>query len=142
MILQRDPNLRKEIREYGCYFMDLLWYGNKIATTPLDQVTIDTEIYPWVIKHDWMNSECYIKNPSMILQYVGVPNTYLGHMPKNYECSEDEIEISRWVYENLSHFVASENGVVTYDPWGISKCAAKGRLESKRVFRILGGLNA
>ena len=98
MILQRDPNLRKEIREYGCYFMALLWYGNKIATTPLDQVTIDTEIYPWVIKHDWMNSECYIKNPSMILQYVGVPNTYLGHMPKNYECSEDEIEISRWVF--------------------------------------------
>lgn len=140
MILQRDPNLRKEIQKYGCYFMALLWYGNKLACTALDPITIDEEIYTHCIKREWMNKNCYIFNPSAILEYAGVKNIYLGHKPADYECRENEFEISKWSTESTSHFVASDNGVVTYDPWGVSKTVKYGILKSKRIFRATGGI--
>lgn len=139
MILQRDPRLPENIREYGCYYMSLLWHGNRLAQAQLDTDRIANVIYPHALAAGWLDRELYIMDPAAILGYLGVDVVYLGKKPMTRECDDREIEIVHWRYDlrGWHHFVAgSGTGDTTYDPWGVSITASKGDPVDKRIFRI------
>ena len=84
-----------------------------------------------------MTTGCFINSPDTLLRILGWPAKYTGvHEGPEYECKDDEVEILRFELGNQSHFVVGDgNGRVTYDPMGVSKTVAEGRLVSKRIFR-------
>jgi hypothetical protein len=142
MILQRDPRLRPEIQEWGCYYMCLLWWANKLTNIALDTRIIN-HLFVTFDRHGWLLSDCFVQDPTAILQYLGVDAEYTDkHEPPTRQCGPHEFEIIKWVLPRTgsAHFAAGNGrGTVTYDPWGISQAVTSGRLDSKRIFRLTGG---
>lgn len=141
MILQRDPRLRAEIQEWGCYYMCLLWWANKLTNLALDTRIIN-HLFVAFDKRGWLTGRCYVQDPTAILQYCGLGAEYTDkHEPPARQCGPREFEILEWVLPRLggSHFTAGDgHGTVTYDPWGVSRAVSVGRLDSKRIFRVEG----
>jgi hypothetical protein len=127
--------MRWQIREYGCYLMCLLWLGNKLNNVPLSASLISEDLYVKYQKHGWMDEECFIKQPVKILNDLGVDVTTVRKVPADHE-PLGRLEILYFRHAELGgHFVAGDgHGNVTYDPWGVSRAATEGTLESKRVF--------
>ena len=138
MILQRDDRLRFEIREYGCYYMSLLYLANKYTNAPLSVERINGPLYFGAIQQGAMNTFCFIQDPDAILAACGWKAKYTGvHEPPEYFCKENECEILRFEHGKQSHFVVGDgHSHVTYDPMGVSETVRHGRLMSKRIFRL------
>ncbi len=142
MILQRDKRAIKEIQEYGCYYMSLLYFANKYTNCQLGFPFIN-ELYDISKKLDYISEANLVKFPDRILRKLGLLTVYLGHLPASYVCKPDEFEILhfKWIDKKgveHHHFVAGDGkGHVTYDPWGFSATVANGELHNKRIFRVL-----
>lgn len=139
MILQRDGRLRESIREYGCYYMSLLYFANKYSNAQLCVQKINGVLYYDNIREGNMNSSCFVSNPSGILQSAGLDAEYTGvHEAPIYVCGPREFEILYFKHpKSGGHFTAGDgNGNVSYDPWGVSISATEGELISKRIFRL------
>lgn len=139
MILQRDIRLRAEINEWGCYLMSILFLCNKYTNRELSTELIN-ELYHVFHKHGWMDENCRILNPTAIFGYLGLDVRYTNrHERPERVCSSEEIEILYFKHgEAGGHFVCGNGrGIVTYDPWGVSRSATDGELVSKRIFRRL-----
>jgi len=139
MILQRDPRLRQEIQEWGCYFMSILFLCNKWTNFTFSTALIN-DLYKSFHKKGWIDEECTVLNPNAIFGFLEFDVLYSDrHEPPTRICLADEIEIlcfHHWRYGE--HFTAGDGlGRVTYDPWGVSRCATEGELVSKRIFRRL-----
>ena len=136
MILQRDKRLRGNIYEYGCYFMSLLWYANKLHNVPLSAQLINDDLYVRYQKHGAMDEECYVKDPVHILRDLGVDVSSVRKVPPDHEVPPGGFVIAKYVLPEMgwAHFVAWQDNVVTYDPWGVSRTATEGELESLRLF--------
>lgn len=141
MILQRDLRLRKPIREYGCYYMCLLYIANKYTNVPLTIQRINNQLYHKHVQNGAMTANCFIRHPDTILRGLGLKATYTNrHESPDYQCADSEIEILYFRHpEYRGHFVCGDGrGNVTYDPWGVSIAATEGKLVSKRIFRREG----
>lgn len=138
MILQRDPRLRPEIQEWGCYLMSILFLANKMINIPIDPVLIN-EFYISFLKRGWMTKSCKILKPQEIFDYLACSVHYTDRWePADYNTADNEIEILCFTYNGKTHFCAGDgHGHVAYDPWGESDTVRLGRLESKRIFRRL-----
>lgn len=139
MILQRDPRMREEIKKNGCYLMSLLYLANKLANVPLSAELIAGDLFDVFVSSGWMTDECYVLNPDRILRYFGVEAEYTGtHEKPERLCAHDEVEILFFRHPTAGgHFVVGDGaGHVAYDPWGVSRSATEGTLESKRIFRV------
>lgn len=139
MILQRDPRMREEIKKNGCYLMSLLYLANKLANVPLSAELITGDLFNVFVANGWMNANCYILNPEGILRYLGVEARYTGvHEKPDRPCVSGEIEVLYFKHPTAGgHFVAGDGeGHVAFDPWGVSRSATEGVLESKRVFKV------
>lgn len=139
MILQRDGRLREAIREYGCYYMSLLFLANKHTNVPLSAQKINGPLYFGNIQQGRMDASCFIKDPAGILRGLGLNARYTGqHEPPDRVCGPDEVEVLYFKSPAGGHFVAGDgNGNVAYDPWGVSRAVTEGELVSKRIFRLL-----
>jgi len=138
MILQKDPRLRKEIQEWGCYLMSIFWFVNKFTNLPVSPDIING-IYDKLLLAGYINEECEILNPQAIFEFLKMPVIYHDrHDPPDYKCQRNEFEILEWRYDGIRHFVAGNGqGVVTYDPMGCSRTVRYGKLHSKRIFKLL-----
>lgn len=141
MILQRDRRLNAAINAYGCYFMTILWHLNRLRNIAFDDSVIET-YYAEAVRSGYMTETCWILNPDGIFGLGGLRTAYTQeHAPPTRVCADNEIEILKWVHPDASphsHFVAGDGmGNTTYDPWGVSRAATEGRLESKRIFKLL-----
>lgn len=111
----------------GCYFFCLLRCVGRCD----DAISI----YKEVVEKDWMDPDCYVKDPCAILNYL----TGKKHTVKKSEVLDpnSNIVIGRWYNPttNHSHFVVMDsNNNVTYDPLGESITVASGAVESYRLF--------
>lgn len=131
----------KQIYDYGCYFMSLLYARN--LRTHLRNIyhsetaTVDEVLtcYDTFVSRGWMDLDCYVKDPCSILRYL---------TGKTYTVKKDivldpnaNIIIGLWhnPATNLHHFVVMDsNNSVTYDPLGDSTTVANGYIESYRLF--------
>jgi len=141
MILQRDRRLNSNIQKYGCYFMSILWHINRLRNIALDDSVIES-FYEEAVRLGYMGETCWIRDPDGIFALGGLQTKYTQeHAPSTRVCADDEIEILKWVHPDgspRSHFVAGDGlGNTTYDPWGVSRAATEGRLESKRIFKLV-----
>jgi len=145
VILQTDRRLSQPINRYGCYYMAVMFLSNKHAGS---EITIDSLLttYDDLVANGSMSERCFITRPNDIFAAAGLRVEFKErHDPPGYELASDEIEVLLYTYPRGSgggiwkHFVAGTgNGEVAYDPWGVSVTATKGRLNSKRVFRMVG----
>jgi hypothetical protein len=135
MILQTDRRLRSEIRDYGCYFMSILWHVVRLTGLALDTDIINA-LYIMCVNFKWMDNNCKILDPQAIFRHLNVWVRYTDrHEPIERMCAEDEIEVLCWSYQGKTHFVAGDGrGNVTYDPAGESQSVKYGFLASKRIF--------
>ena len=142
MIRQDDGRMKVEIRQWGCYFMSILFWLNKLTNISLSADCITDGIYKLFVKRQWMRETCFILNPLAILDWGGIECTVVTEngshrLPPNYQCRKNDIEILFFKRPgHQGHFVAGDGkGNVAYDPMGRSVSVKDGDLISKRVFR-------
>lgn len=145
MIFQRTSGMRENVREFGCYYMCVLWHA-AVRDPESHFITvhdINHTIYEKFVREDWMSADCYVKDPESMFAWLGHKVVYKGHVPSDRVLGENEFGIMKWVLptRGWSHFVAcDEFGNTTYDPWGVSETATRGRRESMRLFEYLGAV--
>ena len=133
MILQTNPRFPEVIRKYGCGLMAIIWHANRLGACSISGTADILDIYNDAVAHGAMDANCFIRNWDAVFAAAGLGTRYTGrHEPPDRNCGENEIEILRFP----GHFVAGNgNGIVTYDPWGVSQ-AVSNPLKSKRIFRV------
>ncbi len=132
--LKKVSEAAKQIHDYGCYFMSLLYVSN----TPYSEVpTLDEllKYYDAFIANGWMDPDCYVKDPCAILKYL---------TGKKYTVKKDSILdpganiiIGRWYNSatNLHHFVVMDrDNNVIWDSLKDSTTVRNGIIESYRLF--------
>lgn len=124
----------KQIYDYGCYFMSLLYSRNINHSEP---TTVDEVLayYDTFVSKGWMDLDCYVKDPCSILRYL---------TGKTYTVKKDtvldpnaNIIIGLWhnPATDLHHFVVMDsNNSVVWDSLGYSTTVADGSIESYRNF--------
>lgn len=137
----------KLIGSSGCYFLSIYYaFGKFCEERKIPIVNSDiVKIYEAAIENDWMESDCYVKNPGKICYYmIGntdiVKNIFVHKEDISYKPKENEIEITRYELnttgKTFAHFVVTRNGKVIYDPYGNSSTVAQGKPVSKRIITI------
>ena len=131
--LKKVSEAAKQIYDYGCYFMSLL-YASKVPYS--EPATLDEllKYYDTFIAEGWMDPDCYVKDPCAILEYL---------TGKKYAVVKDvvldpsaSIIIGRWYNSatNFHHFVVMDRGNnVIWDSLKDSTTAANGVIESYRL---------
>ena len=138
MILQTDPRLVNNINQYGCYFMSILFLGNKYTGFKLGTKKIN-DLYSYCVDCGWMDEGCYINDADGIFAELGLHTRFHDKHEAPWICCRDnEIEILRFQIGHWKHFVAGDgHGHVAYDPWGVSRAVREGELRDKRIFDLL-----
>lgn len=148
MILQRDKRLLPEIQKYGCYYMSILFLINKHRNYEWDTDKIN-EYYKTLVHLGHIQADNdfttvdkddgLILHPDDIFALSGLKVKYTrNHEPPQRKTQDNEIEILKFLSSYGAHFVVGDGaGHVAYDPWGNSRAVRQGRIESKRIFRLL-----
>ena len=132
--LKKVSEAAKQIYDYGCYFMSLL-YVRKIPYSEIASLDELLKYYDTFIAKSWMGPDCYVKDPCAILKFL-TGNTYTVKKSEVLDPNSNII-IGRWYNPttNHSHFVVMDsNNNVIYDPLGESLTVAGGAVESYRLF--------
>lgn len=131
--LKKVSEAAKQIYDYGCYFMSLL-YASKVPYS--EPATLDEllKYYDTFIAEGWMDSDCYVKDPCAILKYLtGKKYTVVKDVVLDPSAS---IIIGRWYNPatNFHHFVVMDRGNnVIWDSLKDSTTVANGIIESYRL---------
>ena len=129
----KDLNKKIEnIYNYGCYFLSLCYVAKGREPYNIDEMI---DWYDLFIKKDWMEEDCYIKDPCAILKYL---------TGKKYTVVKDtvldpkvDIVIGRWHNPATNHYhfvVMDRNNNVVWDSLVDSNTVAAGVIESYRLF--------
>lgn len=124
----------KQIHDYGCYFMSLLY----VRSIPYSELTTLDELFKYYdtfVSKGWMDVDCYVKDPCAILGYL---------TGKKYSVKKDvvldtsaDIIIGRWYNPatNLHHFVVMDrDNTIVWDSLVDSNTVKNGIIESYRLF--------
>lgn len=132
--LKKVSEAAKQIYDYGCYFMSLL-YVSKVPYSELTSLDELLKYYDTFISKGWMDSDCYVKDPCAILEYLtGKKYTVVKNAVLDPSAS---IIIGRWYNPatNFHHFVVMySNNKVVWDSLVDSNTVKNGILESYRLF--------
>ena len=132
--LRKVSEASKQIYDYGCYFMSLLYVSRVPYSEPatLDELL---KYYDTFIVKGWMGPDCYVKDPCAILEYL---------IGKKYSVKKStvldpnaNIVIGRWYNPatNLHHFVVMDrDNAVVWDSLVDSLTVKNGTIESYRLF--------
>ena len=130
--LRKVSEIAKQIYNYGCYFMSLLFASKHSEIPTLDELLI---YYDTFITNGWMDPDCYVKDPCAILNYLtGKKYTVVKDVVLDPKA---DIIIGRWYNPTtkLHHFtVMDSNNNVAWDSLGYSITVANGFVESFRLF--------
>ena len=139
MILQTDKRLVESINKWGCYYMGILFLGNRYTGYQFDTKKIN-DLFDYCIDSGWMDDECYINDADAIFMELGLHTRFHDkHEDAWILCRDDEIEILRYQIGHWKHFVAGDgHGHVAYDPMGASRAVREGELRDKRIFDLVG----
>lgn len=131
--LKKVSEAAKQIYDYGCYFMSLLY----VSEVPYSELTSLDELlkyYDTFIAKGWMDEDCYVKDPCAILNFL---------TGKKYSVKKDvvldtsaDIVIGRWYNPatNLHHFVVMDkHNTVVWDSLKDSYTVRNGIIESYRL---------
>lgn len=137
--LKKVSEAAKQIYDYGCYFMSLLYvslhtYVRNIPHSELTSLDELLKYYDTFIKKCWMTSDCYVKDPCAILEYL-TGKKYSVKKAVVLDTSADII-IGRWYNPttNFHHFVVMDrNNNVIWDSLGDSSTVKNGVIESYRL---------
>ena len=124
----------KNIYDYGCYLLDLIYIGKSNNEPSLEEII---KSYYTFITKGWIDSECFVKNPTAILEY------FTG---KKYKVRKDSVLDKSAMYvigrfynptTNLHHFVVMDYyNKVRWDSIDNSNTVKNGFIESYRLFYL------
>lgn len=90
----------------------------------------------WV-QFNWKNYDdsenFYIVSPTEILNYLTNKKWVVRKQPADYVIQKDDYVIAMWAYNNKTHFVMDD-----YHTTQFSNCTTYGKVDSYRVFNVLG----
>lgn len=122
----------KNIYDYGCYFLDLLFIS-KYEEPTLEEII---KYYDIFITKDWMDENCFIKNPCAILNYLTGKKYYVR---KDLAFDSSASHIIGYFYNpstNLHHFVVmNKYNKVSWDSIENSNTVKNGMIESYCLFK-------
>ena len=122
----------KNIYDYGCYFLDLL-YVAKCREPILEEIVT---YYDTFITEGWMEENCFVKNPCAILSYL---TGRKFSVTKDVVLDPSATYIIGYFYNpttNLHHFVVmNKDNKVIWDSLENSNTVKNGFIESYRLFR-------
>ncbi len=127
----------KKIGASGCYFLCLIHVANQIAGKKTDVV----RFYEKALSKGWIEADCYVAKPAEIIKEITGNKADVFHAAVGYQLKQNEFEITRYEYcetgITYAHFVVTNNGKVTYDPFGSSRTVKLGKPVSKRIIKLL-----
>ncbi len=85
----------------------------------------------------YIKSNCFIKNPCMILNYHGI-RTSVRYESFGYFAAENKFEISevKIADVNGSHFIATKEKEILYDSLDLKRNGKIFKVASKRIFKL------
>ena len=130
--LKRLDKKVKNIYDYGCYFLDLL-YVSKYKEPMLEEII---KYYDTFTAKEWMDEDCFVKNPCAILNFL-TGKEY--SVKKDYVLDTSATHIIGYFYNpntNLHHFVVmGKDNKVKWDSIENSNTVKNGFVESYRTFK-------
>lgn len=133
--LKKISEAAKQIYDYGCYFMSLL-YVSKVPYSELTSLDELLKYYNTFISKGWMDPDCYVRCPCDISEYL---------TGKKYSVKKDvvldtsaDIVIGRWynTATNFHHFVVMDKyNTVVWDSLVDSNTVKNGIVESYHLFK-------
>ena len=132
--LKRVSEVAKQIYDYGCYFMSLL-FVRKMSYSEITSLDELLTYYDTFIDQCWMDPDCYVKDPCAILNYL-TGKKYTAKKSTVLDPNANII-IGRWHNPTTNHYhfvVMDSNNNVIWDSLGHSTTVAGGYIESYRLF--------
>lgn len=121
----------QNIYETGCYFLDLLFLAKGREPEMVEML----HYYDLFIKNDWMEEDCYIKNPCAILKHLTGKSFTIK---KDVVIDKDATYVLGYYYNpttNIHHFVIMNKfNEVMWDSIQNSNTVKNGFIESYRLF--------
>ncbi|WP_418909534.1 DUF261 domain-containing protein (plasmid) [Borreliella sinica] len=135
-IKQSNKGLIVEIQKWGCYFLCLHYYASVLKKIEFDVFDINAAYYRF-LGLDYIRSNCFIKNPCMILNYYGIRSS-VRYEAFNYFGTANEFEISEVKIKGVAgfHFIATERQEILYDSLNLKPRGKEFKVTSKRIFRL------
>ena len=145
MIYQIHPDLPKEIHDFGCYFMSVLFLAEEKTSKYIDQDEA-LAIFRAAKQTGIIGDDCYVKDPVSLFRLAGVRISSVVKASKEIVPGPGGFELLHFHrnadtpdgMKNLAHdhFVAGDgNGNVAFDPMGRSNTVKYGFLENKRIYK-------
>lgn len=120
-------NKLEKIGKYGCYFLSLLKAFNRTADF--------LELYDRYIAKGWMDSDCYIKKPILIVADLSGYDKWNVEKPTSFKKGDIVIAYYFNPATGLHHFVLFDNdNKLVWDSLGQSNTVRNGFIESYRIF--------
>ncbi|MBB6213795.1 DUF261 domain-containing protein [Borreliella californiensis] len=135
-IKQSNKVLRPEIQKWGCYFLCLHYYTSVFKKLEFNVYDINAAYYRF-IGLGYIKSNCFIKNPCMMLNYYGIRSS-VRYESLNYLCATNEFEISEVKIDKVNgfHFIATKNEEILYDSLDLKPRGKVFKVTSKRIFKL------
>ena len=134
------------IGKTGCYFLSILHLANTIqarksgviSATELDGTTSILKLFRDAVFHKWCTDECFMNQPDKLMEALlgNEASVTVKHADVSYKVKANEYEITRYEKGSFAHFVCTENGKITYDPYGYAE-KDLGKAVSKRIFTVI-----
>lgn len=124
----------KNIHDYGCYFLDLIYVSKDYKEPTLEEML---KYYDIFLQKMWIDSECFVANPTAILEYL-TGKKYRIKIDSVFDKQADII-IGRWYNPttNYHHFVVMDKcNEVRWDSIENSNTVKNGFIESYRLFYL------
>lgn len=121
----------ENIYKYGCYFLDLLYLAKGREPEMVEML----RYYDLFIENDWMEEDCYVKNPCAILKHLTGKSFTIK---KDSVFYKDATYVLGYYYNpttNIHHFVIMNKfNEVMWDSIQNSNTVKNGFIESYRLF--------
>ncbi|WP_420025458.1 DUF261 domain-containing protein [Borreliella valaisiana] len=135
-IKQSNKGLLVEIQKWGCYFLCLHYYTSLFKKLEFNAFDINAAYYRF-LGLDYIRSNCFIKNPCLILNYYGI-RSIARYETFRYLAATNEFEISEVKIKGVSgfHFIATKEQEILYDSLDLKPRGKEFKVTSKRIFKF------
>ncbi|WP_330529089.1 DUF261 domain-containing protein [Borreliella valaisiana] len=135
-IKQSNKGLLVEIQKWGCYFLCLHYYTSLFKKLEFNAFDINAAYYRF-LGLDYIRSNCFIKNPCLILNYYGI-RSIARYETFSYFGAANEFEISEVKIKGVNrfHFIATKEQEILYDSLDLKPLGKEFKVTSKRIFKF------
>ncbi|WP_215535948.1 DUF261 domain-containing protein [Borreliella bavariensis] len=133
---QNNRSLLGEIQRWGCYCLCLHYYTSVFKNIEFNAFCINVA-YRRFLGLGYIKSNCFIKNPCMILNYYGI-RTSVRYESFGYFAVANEFEISevKIMGVNGTHFIVTKEKEILYDSLDLKLNGKLFKVASKRIFKL------